>query len=345
MENIPNEIVCEFFSYITNISDIINITIVNKRFRQLILYCVKEINGDIISVDFVLNLPSIVIVNGTIQVGDTNTLLLLKNHPSLKKFRIQSVWSDNTVENQFWILNELINGKRNLVGLDFSIKFGQDIKYPIEIIGLSNNLLYIRSKPHYKQFPINYSLINRELNKFNTLGIDTLTTDIPYILYPSYKQGHLMSHIHTIHIQLDTVPKHDEELFLSIADLCNIGVLNHVTLTLSRKNMNDDYVKTYCEWMYDCMMGAHGYNTQTPIHLDIPVCLYRNGIDLILNIFPNISSISIMYTPQIELLVQTLNTLLQRHHIQTIKLYSYFHMDLPENYLSNAKIQCVSYRD
>lgn len=345
MENVPNEILCELFSYVTDVDDVLNLMQVNKIFHGLLLYCVRHINGNIIPAKLILNLPFIVTVNGIVQVDTTDTLQQLKYIPSLRKIRIQSTQSNETVESQFGVFNSLIEGKDNLVDLNLSYQFTPNTNYPVEIIGLSNNLLYVYSKLGLRQFPINYSLILRQLQKFNNLGIDTLMTDIPYILYPCYRHGHFMTCIKTIYIQLDSIPAHDDELFSSIAELSNMGILNHLKLTLSKKNMSDNYVKTYYGWIYDCILGAEGYTTHSPLQLDIPLYLYRDSINRILNIFTNIRVISIMYTPQIDLLVRTLNTLLEIPHIQTIKLYSDSPMDLPDNYLSNPRIQCVSYFD
>lgn len=337
MQFVPNEILCEQISYITDVNDIIQLRQTDSTFRELSTYCIRVVSGDLIPLQLVLALQNVVEVNGIVNVNTIESLQRLSLHPTLKRIRVRYTdgspfkITDNIYTLQCQMLRTLI-GSKNTDGLDMSIIFpdvSQSDEYGISMqtigtMGISGNVLYIQVQENGTEKDSRYfGDVNKSLNVFNGLNIDTFISDIS-LGGGGYTQNDFMLHIHDLNICIEPRP-YDDEFFGDMLTIAYMGNLQNIKLCIPSEDL--DYVNQYKDWIIECLYIAvnafgHGLNpTNKRVNLDIPFYDYENTIDMIQSMFTNIGLIGIAYENDEKLLL-TLNKLLPRKDIQTIIVYS-----------------------
>lgn len=141
MEYVPNEILCQLLSYITDANDIIRLRQVNTLFRELSRECIRQINSKYIRVELLLQLPALTMIKGTVLFNDTLDLELLSaTHPSSTGLKIMHLSHKSRFE-------ALINQG-----------FTPISQYPIKVTGISDGMLHVQSQHGPNGMTVNTTL-------------------------------------------------------------------------------------------------------------------------------------------------------------------------------------------
>lgn len=388
MDYVPAEIICQQISYITNVNDIIRLRQINPQFKHLSTYCTREITGINIPANLVLSLNSLMYVNGIVRVYDLDTVNNLGHHASIRKIRVQYVAHPkiersehhrvytialSVARPQFEVLCSLVRSRLHLSDFDVSIVFPNlstypnynnaawgGLMFPFRIMGVRNNIMYIKSRSHEDNFDSSKGAHNVflldcyhneticvGLNLFNNMGIDTLITN-SLVLQNNHKPGDFTTNLTTVHVILSRNTQYTYNYF-SLINLINVGKLRYIKVTPI--DMLEDDIQTYTKSLHMSLTQIHGHiEINHPVYLDIPIYSYMNTVDLFLSIFNNLSLVSVYYDgePFIERTLNTIDKLLSRSDIHIINVYPHVssHIEdikLPSDYLNNPRIRILSH--
>jgi len=147
LTEMPDEILCEYIKHITDINDIVNLLIVNKKIQAIAYDCINIIsskNDEWVPLSFILNFNNLKEINVKIDLEDASISQLIKltsyRYLDTITFTVRDGISASTVAfNNFkWFINLFLNARPITNNLIITLFY-----HLVPIIVIKGNIIYI----------------------------------------------------------------------------------------------------------------------------------------------------------------------------------------------------------